>query len=102
METRILVVDTNGVIGPAMPTALEADGYLVSVTMTHAQGLRKILQQRPDVIVLAVHGRNEADWDTCRHLTQMPDSARIAVRYIAKCYQTCNIDVDSLTTLPWG
>ena len=52
MPKKILVIEDDNVLQKAMKDALEAEGYLVIQAFDGEAGLKKIIQAKPNLIIL--------------------------------------------------
>jgi DNA-binding response OmpR family regulator len=70
LPRRILVVDDDADVRVVMTTALEMEGYAVSVATDGAGALRAIADERPDLILLDLRMPGLSGWDVAEALKE--------------------------------
>lgn len=72
---RILVVDDEPDIADMVKSRLESNGYSVEVVYTGEEGLKKMKQEQPDLIVLDVILPGISGYEVCRRIKIDDDSS---------------------------
>jgi two-component system, OmpR family, response regulator MprA len=68
MKEKIVVIDDDEKITSMLRRALTFEGYSVAVAGDGQEGLRRILEHEPDVIVLDVMMPKVDGWEVCRRI----------------------------------
>jgi two-component system alkaline phosphatase synthesis response regulator PhoP len=71
-QTKILVIDDDPDIQAAVKRVLESKSYQVIAALDGDEGLRKIVDERPDLIVLDVIMPGKTGFEVCRELKTDP------------------------------
>ena len=71
-QTKILVIDDDPDLQAAARTVLESKSYQVIPALDGDEGLRKVVDERPDLIVLDVIMPGKTGFDVCRELKTDP------------------------------
>jgi DNA-binding response OmpR family regulator len=71
-QTKILVIDDDPDLQAAARTVLESKSYQVIAALDGDEGLRKVVDERPDLIVLDVIMPGKTGFDVCRELKTDP------------------------------
>ncbi len=71
-QTKILVVDDDPDIQASVKSVLESKSYQVVAALDGDEGLRKVVDERPDLIVLDVIMPGKTGFDVCRELKTDP------------------------------
>jgi DNA-binding response OmpR family regulator len=71
-QTKILVIDDDPDIQASVKTVLESKSYQVISALDGDEGLRKVVDERPDLIVLDVIMPGKTGFDVCRELKTDP------------------------------
>ena len=71
-QTKILVIDDDPDLQVAVKTVLEAKSYQVVAAYDGDEGLRKVVDERPDLIILDVKMPGKHGFDVCRELKTDP------------------------------
>lgn len=78
--TRIMIVDEDPFFAQALAATLEMAGYEVSVAHDAAEGVRRGIAERPDVLITAwVFKGGASGRDVCRQIRAIRPSARTIV-----------------------
>jgi DNA-binding response OmpR family regulator len=77
--SRILVVDDDLNFARALDLYLRKAGYEVVVAPSGSEGLVKVAQDRPDVVILDVMMPDMDGYEMCRRLRSNPETARLPV-----------------------
>lgn len=70
MKERIVVIDDDEKITSMLRRALTFEGYSVAVAGDGQEGLRRVLEHEPDVIVLDVMMPKIDGWEVCRRIRE--------------------------------
>ena len=87
MPTPILVVDDDAAIRQLLFTALESEGYTVSLARHGREALLRIAEQRPSLILLDLNMPVMDGWTL--HATLRAQHAAIPVVFMTAGYQAC-------------
>jgi len=71
-QTKILVIDDDPDIQASVKSVLESKSYQVIAALDGDEGLRKVVDERPDLIVLDVIMPGKTGFDVCRELKTDP------------------------------
>jgi len=71
-QTKILVIDDDPDLQVAARTVLESKSYQVIAALDGDEGLRKVVDERPDLIVLDVIMPGKTGFEVCRELKTDP------------------------------
>ena len=78
-KARILVVDDRERTVRAIQRVLQKEGYEVLTAFDGVTGLKKICEEKPDLIILDVMMPGMDGYEVCRRLQRDPATARIPV-----------------------
>lgn len=70
MKEKIVVIDDDEKITSMLRRALSFEGYSVAVAGDGQDGLRRVLEHEPDVIVLDVMMPKVDGWEVCRRIRE--------------------------------
>ena len=76
---KILLIDDDVDFVKATQLALESDGYTVDAAHSGDEGLVKVMETVPDLIVLDVMMPGTDGWETCRRLKESDQTGNIPV-----------------------
>ncbi len=71
-QTKILVIDDDPDIHVAVKIVLESKAYQVITALDGDEGLRKVVDERPDLIILDVIMPGKTGFEVCRELKSDP------------------------------
>lgn len=71
-QTKILVIDDDPDIQASVKSVLESKSYQVVAALDGDEGLRKVVDERPDLIVLDVIMPGKTGFEVCRELKTDP------------------------------
>ncbi len=71
MRDKVLVIDDDEALGKVVSLALEGAGYWVEVAQHGLEGLQKLYQWRPDLVILDVMMPRMDGWETCRRIREI-------------------------------
>ena len=71
-QTKILVIDDDPDIHVAVKSVLESKAYQVITALDGDEGLRKVVDERPDLIILDVIMPGKTGFEVCRELKTDP------------------------------
>lgn len=71
-QTKILVIDDDPDIHMAVKSVLESKAYQVITALDGDEGLRKVVDERPDLIILDVIMPGKTGFEVCRELKTDP------------------------------
>jgi two-component system alkaline phosphatase synthesis response regulator PhoP len=71
-QTKILVIDDDPDIQASVKSVLESKSYQVISALDGDEGLRKVVDERPDLIVLDVIMPGKTGFEVCRELKTDP------------------------------
>ncbi len=67
-KTRILTIDDDANLQKVLKKVLDSEGYEVSQAMDGVEGLEKIIEEKPDLIILDVVMPGKNGFEVCRDL----------------------------------
>ncbi|WP_438446608.1 response regulator transcription factor [Gorillibacterium sp. sgz5001074] len=70
MREKIVVIDDDEKITSMLRRALTFEGYSVATAGDGQEGLRRVLEQEPDVIILDVMMPKVDGWEVCRRIRE--------------------------------
>ncbi len=73
MSKKILVVDDDPDVGQVLRMALEMAGYEAVLATSGAEGLQRVRDSRPDLVLLDVMMPGMDGWQVCHHVRQTTD-----------------------------
>lgn len=79
MAVRILLVEDNELNRDMLSRRLARRGYEVSVAVDGEQGLARVREQRPDVVLLDMNLPLVDGWEVARRLKADPETAAIPI-----------------------
>ncbi len=79
LNKKILVIDDNLAVIEIIRTSLERQGALVYTAENGEEGLRKLAQHEPDLVVLDIAMPVMDGWETCRRIRKETDIPVIMV-----------------------
>jgi len=92
-QGRILIIDDDPDITEAMTVVLENKGYEVQSAQDGAEGMERLKQSRPDLIVLDVMMRTSQEgFDFSRELKHNPDYKDIPILMLTAVKQKTGLD----------
>jgi len=71
-QTKILVIDDDPDLQTAVRSVLESKSYQVIAALDGDQGLQKVVDERPDLIILDVIMPGKSGFEVCRELKTDP------------------------------
>jgi len=71
-QTKILVIDDDPDLQAAVKTVLETKSYEVVAAYDGDEGLKKVVEERPDLIILDVKMPGKHGFDVCKELKTDP------------------------------
>jgi len=71
-QARILVIDDDPDIYSSLKSVLESKSYEVIAALDGDEGLRKVVEERPDLIILDVIMPGKHGFDVCKELKTDP------------------------------
>jgi len=71
-QTKILVIDDDPDIQTAVKSVLESKFYQVVAALDGDEGLRKVVDERPDLIILDVIMPGKSGFEVCREIKTDP------------------------------
>ncbi len=78
-QARILIVDDDPVFVSATKTVLESKEYKVTAAFDGDEGLRKVKEERPDLVILDVIMPTKDGFTVCQQLKDDPELSKIPV-----------------------
>ncbi len=84
MSYRILIVEDEPGMIELLTVALEDEGYVISIANNGHQGLRKVEEEHPDLIISDVMMPDMNGYDFCEQLRANPKTAAIPFIRTAK------------------
>jgi len=92
-QGRILIIDDDPDITEAMTVVLENRGYEVHGAQDSTEGMERLKQDRPDLIVLDVMMRTSQEgFDLSRELKHNPDYKNIPILMLTAVKQKTGLD----------
>ena len=92
-QGRILVIDDDPDITEAMTVVLENKGYEVQSAQDGSEGMERLKQSRPDLIILEVMMRTSQEgFDLSRELKHNPDYKDIPILMLTAVKQKTGLD----------
>jgi DNA-binding response OmpR family regulator len=80
---RVVVVDDDEAIGPAVRDALAAEGVQVTAPVDPKAALSEILQQAPDLVILDVNMPGMSGWELCAILRRQSTTRAVPVLFLS-------------------
>ena len=80
--TRIVVVDDDEAIGPAVRDALSSEKVHVTAPADPKTALAEVLQQAPDLIILDVNMPGMSGWEMCSILRRQSTTKDVPVLFL--------------------
>ncbi len=71
-QTKILVIDDDPDLQAAVKKVLESKSYEVAAALNGDEGLRKVVDERPDLIILDVVMPGKSGFEVCKELKTDP------------------------------
>jgi len=71
-QTKILVIDDDPDLQTAVKSVLESKFYQVVAALDGDEGLRKVVDERPDLVILDVIMPGKSGFEVCRELKTDP------------------------------
>ncbi len=71
-QTKILVIDDDPDLQTAVKSVLESKFYQVVAALDGDEGLRKVVDERPDLIILDVIMPGKSGFEVCREIKTDP------------------------------
>jgi two-component system, OmpR family, KDP operon response regulator KdpE len=71
MDKRLLLIDDDEALAEMLHTALEAAGYQVETAGNGIEGIHKVVEHEPDLIILDVIMPQMDGWETCRRIREI-------------------------------
>lgn len=71
-QTKILVIDDDPDLQTAVKKVLESKSYEVAAALNGDEGLRKVVDERPDLIILDVVMPGKSGFEVCKELKTDP------------------------------
>lgn len=71
-QTKILVIDDDPDLQTAVKSVLESKFYQVIAALDGDEGLRKVVDERPDLVILDVIMPGKSGFEVCRELKTDP------------------------------
>lgn len=79
MAEKILVIDDDPHTLRLMTLTLESEGYEVDTASQSMEGLRKVREGRPDLLILDIMMPDLDGYEVCRRLREAPETADLLV-----------------------
>lgn len=79
MSARILIVDDTPLNVKLLSAKLERDYYVISTAENGVEALKKVEQEKPDLVLLDVMMPEMDGFETCRRLKANPETSHIPV-----------------------
>ncbi|UCF31249.1 MAG: response regulator [bacterium] len=86
MAERILIVEDNIVILTMQKQIFEMEGYEILTAQEGTDALRKVHEERPDIVLLDVNIPGMNGFELCRQIKEDPSLSRIIVVMISAVY----------------
>ncbi len=71
-QTKILVIDDDPDLQTVVKSVLESKSYQVVAALDGDEGLRKVVDERPDLIILDVIMPGKSGFEVCREIKTEP------------------------------
>ena len=71
-QTKILIIDDDPDLQTAVKKVLESKSYQVTAALDGDEGLRKVVDERPDLIILDVVMPGKSGFEVCKELKTDP------------------------------
>jgi DNA-binding response OmpR family regulator len=86
MGTKLLIVEDNIVILTMQKQIFEMEGYEIATAQDGLDALRKVKNERPDIVLLDVNIPGLNGFEVCRQIKNDPDLAEVIVVMISAVY----------------
>jgi CheY-like chemotaxis protein len=78
-QRKILLIEDDDALRASLVTVLGARGYLVSEAADGKQGLDRLGEDRPDLVVCDLHMPHIGGWELCRRLKSDPQTRAVPI-----------------------
>ena len=105
MTRKVLVVDDNPAVRAILKLTLEQAGYRVTVASNGKEGLKKVRESRPDLVLLDIMMPGIDGWQVCHLLREVADVPIIMLTVLDKEEQIArglNLGADDYIVKPWS
>jgi len=86
MGTKLLIVEDNIVILTMQKQIFEMEGYEITTAQDGIEALKKVKEERPDVVLLDVNIPGMNGFEVCRQIKADPDLSGCTVVMISAVY----------------
>ncbi len=86
MSHKLLIVEDNIVILTMQKQIFEMEGYDITTAQEGMDALKKVHQERPDIVLLDVNIPGMNGFELCRQIKEDPDLSDIIVVMISAVY----------------
>ena len=93
MNKKVLVIEDDPSASELMLYTLEQKGYQVITALNGLEGLKKALDERPDLIILDVMLPGLDGYEVCQRLRQEPKTAALPILMISAKARRDDIDI---------
>lgn len=91
MSKKVLIVDDSPVDQTNIKNVLSEAGFMVSVASNGVEGLAKAKSEKPSIIFLDVVMPGMDGYETCRTLSQDPETKNIPVIFVTSKGQKADV-----------
>ncbi len=95
---RVVVVDDDEAIGPAIGVLLAADGIAVASPGDGQAALPGLLREPPDLVILDVNMPGMSGWELCAILRRQPATRAIPILFLTGRHEV----KDRITAMQFG
>jgi DNA-binding response OmpR family regulator len=100
-NTRILIVDDDPDLTEALKATLESKDYIVSTAPTGSEGMKKIWDEKPDLLILDVMlATSQEGFEMARELKKNPQSKKMPILMLSAVKSKTGIDFKSAAGEP--
>jgi DNA-binding response OmpR family regulator len=96
-KARIVIVDDNRSVVRIIQVLLQKEGFEVFTAFDGLEGLQKVREEKPDLIILDIVMPRMDGYEVCRLLQDDPDTATIPVLILTVKGQVDDPDLDERT-----
>jgi len=93
MDKKVLVIEDDPSASELMVYTLEPKGYQVITALNGLEGLKKAMDERPDLIILDIMLPGLDGYEVCQRLRREPKTAALPILMISAKARRDDIDI---------
>lgn len=105
MPKRILIIDNEPNVGLILKVTLEGAGYEATVVISGREGVARVHDNCPDLILLDIRMPGIDGWQVCRHLREVTDVPIIILTILdreSEIVKGLSLCADDYVVKPWS